>query len=525
MQKRLLSPRWLHIFIVTLLILGIYFRFGNLGRKVYWIDEVYTSLRISGHTETEFIQQVFDGHVVNIKELQNYQQPNPAKGSISTINSLAVESPQHPPLYYVMARFWVQWFGNFPAVTRSLSALISLLVFPCVYWLCLELFGSLTGWVAIALIAVSPFHILYAQEAREYSLWTVTTALSSAALLHAIRLKNIRTWAIYAVTVALGLYTFIFSVFVIIGYALYVIILERLRLSKTVINYLLSTITGVLAFSPWVIVVATNLPRVQSTASWTELKLPFGRLLQGWIIHLSYVFFDLNTGYKHLKLPTVVLLVLVAYSIYFLFRKTPEKVWLFLLTLIGTTSLVLVLPDLILGGMRSIQARYLMPCYLGIPLVVAYLLATKITSGTKRQQKIWQFIFMTIIIGSIVSCTVSSQAEFWWNKSPDKHKYNSQVASIVNRAEKPLLISDDSKVISDSFACRILALSYLLNPKVQLQLVIEPNIPQVPDGFSDVFLFSPSETLRQGIEKQAYRSELVFQRDNFWLWKLASRLR
>jgi len=45
--------------------------------------------------------------------------------------------------------------------------------------------------------------------------------------------------------------------------------------------------------------------------------------------------------------------------------------------------LALVIPDLVLGGMRSIQARYLMPCYLGIPLAVAYLLATQITSPYK----------------------------------------------------------------------------------------------------------------------------------------------
>jgi len=70
---------------------------------------------------------------------------------------------------------------EFPGAIRSLSAIISLLVFPGVYWL-LPGIWVVNGWIAIALIAVSPFHILYAQEAREYSLWTVTIALSSAAL-------------------------------------------------------------------------------------------------------------------------------------------------------------------------------------------------------------------------------------------------------------------------------------------------------------------------------------------------------
>ena len=59
---------------------------------------------------------------------------------------------------------------------RSLSALISLLIFPCIYWLCRELFNvplSVPG-VAIALMAISPIQLVYAQEAREYILWLVT---------------------------------------------------------------------------------------------------------------------------------------------------------------------------------------------------------------------------------------------------------------------------------------------------------------------------------------------------------------
>ena len=41
---------------IVILVLGIFFRFANLEKKVYWIDEGYTSLRISGYTESEFIQ-------------------------------------------------------------------------------------------------------------------------------------------------------------------------------------------------------------------------------------------------------------------------------------------------------------------------------------------------------------------------------------------------------------------------------------------------------------------------------------
>lgn len=152
---------WLRVFIVLLLVLGVFFRFANLGLKVYWEEEAFTSLRISGYTESELIQQVFKGQEIGIENLQKYQRPNPEKSVIDTIKGLAVEEPQHTPLYFIMVRLWVQLFGNSVAVTRSLSAVISLLVFPCVYWLCRELFESpLTAWIAVALIAVSPFHVL-----------------------------------------------------------------------------------------------------------------------------------------------------------------------------------------------------------------------------------------------------------------------------------------------------------------------------------------------------------------------------
>ncbi len=121
-------------------------------------------------------------------------------------------------------RFWLQWFGDSVSARRSLSVFSSLLVFPSLYWLCWELFTSVpVGWVALALIAVSPLHILYAQEAREYSLWTFTTVLSSAVLLHAMRVQTKLSWGMYAVTVILGLYTFSFSAFMIFGHGIYVL--------------------------------------------------------------------------------------------------------------------------------------------------------------------------------------------------------------------------------------------------------------------------------------------------------------
>lgn len=183
-----LSPKWLRILIIAVLVIGIFFRFANLDRKFYWIDETYTSLRISGYTEAELLKQISYQQIISPSDLQKYQQLNSEKTLTDTLNSLTIEDPQHPQLYYILARFWAQGFGSSVTAMRSLPAVISLLVFPCIYWLAWELFdSSIVAWIAIALAAISPYNVLFAQEARQYSLWTVTTILSSATLLRAMR--------------------------------------------------------------------------------------------------------------------------------------------------------------------------------------------------------------------------------------------------------------------------------------------------------------------------------------------------
>jgi len=504
----LLPPTWLRLLIIVVLLLGIFFRFANLDGKVYSGDETKTSLRISGYRGSELFQQVFNGREVGIEDLQKYQQANPERNLLNTIEALAIEDSQHPPLYYTMAHFWVRWFGSSMAATRSLSALISLLAFPCIYWLSLELFeSSLVGWIAIAILAISPFHVLYAQDAREYSLWTVMILLASAALLRAMRLKTKLSWSIYAATVALGLYTHLLSGLVVIGHGVYVAIIEGCRWSRTVTAYLIASLLGLLAFMPWLVSMHT-FAALKSTAK----QVPMFDLVRTWAANPSRIFLDLNLDADepliYLVPPILVIWALIGYSIYFICRKTPKRIWLFIITMIGVTALALMLPDLIFGGRRSSISRFLIPCYLGIQLAVAYLLATQIISKNFLR-KTWQVIMIVLISSGVLSCIVSSQADTWWNKK--NSDTNPQVARIINQASHPLLVSG-----RDSYD-NLLSLSYLLEPKVRLQVVVEPNIPKLSKDFSDVFLFNPTKTLQNRFEKEKnYKIEPVYQPGRLW---------
>ena len=491
---------WLRLLLATLLVLGIFFRLVNLDRKVYSYDEGFTSLRVGGYFNQEVVQQTFNSQVISVADFRQYLGPNPHTSFLDTMRSLAIEDPQHPPLYYLMTRLWMQLFGNSVAAIRSLPALISLLAFPCVYWLCLELFKSPpVGWMAIALLAVSPFHVLYAQEAREYSLWTVTILLSSAALLRAIRLKTRLSWGLYALTLATALYSFLFSVFVAIAHGIYVIV-TQIRLSKTVINYLIATLVGFLAFAPWIWVAIANYPRLQASTNWmTDRKLPPLHLARMWIQNLGIIF--INSGELE-RILFLLILLLVGYAIYFLCRNTSIKVWLFLLTLFGVTSLALALPDLISGGQISTMPRFLIPCYLSIQIIVAYLLSTKMTKPIVRwQQGFWLFVTIALFAGGVFSSGAIAQSEITWNRVKNAHDAN--LARTIHVATKPLVVVNNFQTRYDSNISYLFSFSHLLDAKVKLQLVPANDIPKIPAGFSDIFIYNPcaAQESKRGLDR------------------------
>lgn len=501
-QLYLLPPKWLRFPLIILLVLGIFFRFANFEQKPYWHDEIYTSLRVSGYNAETATRQLYKGQEISIKDLHKYQITSPEKNAIDTIKGLAQEEPQHPPLYYVIARFWAEGFGSSVRVMRLLPVLISLFVFPCLYWLCLELFEeSLVGWVAVALVAVSPLFIRYAQEARQYSLWSVMILLSSAALLRAMRRPTLLNWSFYAATAALSLYTHLFSGLVLMGHGVYVFVSGRFRLSKTFIAYLLAASAGLLLFTPWLKLIVANKQMFSATTDWTKFPLPFLTLLQAWSLNLCRLFISWHPDYNPALIFFVIpIFLLVAYAIYFLCRQSSQRVWLFILTLIGVTASALLVPDLLLGGRRSSVDRYLFPAYLGIQLAVAYLLARKITysSTSNRKLQLWRIVTTVLISGAVLSCAINSQAETWWRWS----EFDVEISRIINQSPHAL-------VISDAPLGGVMPLSHRLNSQVRFLLVHE-KLPNISKGFSHVFLFNPSEKLRSNIELE-YRLKSVYK--------------
>jgi uncharacterized membrane protein len=513
-KKRHAQANYLDAFklcIIVILLVGVVFRVVRLDHKFYAEDEVRTSLRISGYTQTEVIQQIYDHHIIPVESLDKYKFPHPETSLTDTVQVLMTH-PEHPPLYYLMAHVWVKvlmrWFDHPVPVIRSLSFLISLIAFPGIYWLCLELFKSrLIAGLAVALVAISPLHIVYAQEARQYSLWTVAILLSSAALLRAIRINTKINWGVYTATLIMGLYSHLLFGLVAIAQGIYVITTQGFHLNKAVIRYFKSTLIGAIIFLPWSWAIMSYSFQLHKTMSGVEGETSLSRLIDQWFRNINRVFFDGDLGSAN-----IIIVILVIYALYFLWRNAPKRVWLFIVALIGLPALTLMIPDLIFGGSRSTRLRYLIPSYLGIQLTFAYLFGTQMAAVSTWKQRLWRICAITIISGGVIGCVVSSPREVIWSMD-DNSEYYIKIGQVINQATHPLVITDASPI-------QFLILSYRLEPKVWIQPLTELDRSTNFDTFSQVFIFKYSEE-NPDFPSQKFKPqiELAFQRQKLYLWE------
>ena len=171
-------------------------------------------------------------------------------------------------------------------------------LYSCVFWLSRELFESKkAAWLATAILAVSPFHLIYSQEARLYSLWILTTLLASAILLRAISKKTKLWWILYGASLLIGIYTFALFALVMGAHAIYMLLIyvpkiksHPIKIPENFISYILSTAVPVILFLPWLYLLARNLSRAQRNLHWMNIDIGILSLIKLWGLTLARLF-------------------------------------------------------------------------------------------------------------------------------------------------------------------------------------------------------------------------------------------
>jgi uncharacterized membrane protein len=190
------APNWLPILLLLLwTLLGVGLRFINLTSKPLWTDEFSTIVFSLGNS---FLSVPLD-QVISAETLLQPLKPSSTASVNSVVNHLLQES-NHPPLYFVLNYFWLKLFPTTASgivstwSARSLPALIGAVSIPATFvvgWLAVH--SRTVAQTAAALMAISPFGIYLAQEARHYTLPVLEILISLGCLAIAARCLRDRT--------------------------------------------------------------------------------------------------------------------------------------------------------------------------------------------------------------------------------------------------------------------------------------------------------------------------------------------
>ncbi len=494
------------------MILGLFFRCANLDKKVYWVDEVATSLRVAGYTKQEAEVELSKRAIITLADLQKYQKLDDRRNLSFTIAALQ-KSPEHAPLYFLLTRFWLKIFGSSILAIRSLSVIFSLLSIVGLYYLCRELFNShLAGEIAISLMAVSPFFVAYAQEARHYSLWTLTILLSSIFLLRSLRNNNKLDWFLYTVSSSLSLYTSILSFFVAIAQVLYSIIIANQSKKDILKNFYIACICAFFSFTPWLLVMLYNWQKLTDNTSWMREAISLPVMLVIGIYNTFVIFIE-----SPISLPPDLLtiarmtidfslFVIVLIAAYLLGNRTPRKIWLFVLSLGIVPRLIAIAIDIIEGGQTSTAPRYIIPFYLALQLLIAYCLSRGLFAcNNQHHRRKWQLVFVGIVSIGVVSCSFNIDSSPRYQKT--RNFFNREISSIIDRDNTPLIISETKNTLD------LISLSYTLPPDTKLKLIDDrPDITKYLQDYPSLLLFNPSTSLLQKVrDKEKYHVQELYQ--------------
>ncbi len=163
----------------------------------------------------------------------------------------------HPPGYYLLLRGSLTLFGNSEFALRFPSALAGTLAMPLIYQLGRALGGQRWGLVAGLLLALNPFALWYAQEARMYSFLLCLTIVGGYAFWRLVTHPTLGRWLWLALISALSFcvhyFAFVFSL------AQFVYLVASLRQTHRVLRWWVSAqVAALLPFIPWAMAITTR---------------------------------------------------------------------------------------------------------------------------------------------------------------------------------------------------------------------------------------------------------------------------
>jgi uncharacterized membrane protein len=417
---------------------GIAARFWGLETRTFWVDEAFSSLRISGHTYVQ-VTALFDGHVHPATQVASLQETR--RGLAATIASVIHEEPQRGLVYYVAASLWSGVFGATIAAERAFSALFGTIGIALGFLLGRRAARSpLGGFVLAALIALSPFQIAYSQQVREYSLFADCILLGAWLLLRALELPNAVRWSAFGVASIFGLYVEPLYVFILLAAALVVASERPLERAKPA-GFAVAAGVALASFIPLAVLNLQAASRTAVGVSWAGTPYAAQAYVIKWIFNIGATFFDAELANRWWAIALVPLLALAAYAVVDAVRNAGnrDRSSRLALALSGCTSLPFILADLVKQAHYEAITRYQVATWIGLELALALALTAALSSRDTRLRFGSAIAFAFVLACGATSVVVSRPYPIWWenNQSIDSAAIDAAIPGFLS----PIIIA------------------------------------------------------------------------------------
>ena len=486
---------------VALVVLAVAFccvRFVRLQQKLYWVDEVATSEHITTEIDEQIANRLASGEINNIKQVASLIKLSKPTTLSGTVGNLVATDPHHTPPYYLLLNLWSRLFGLEPENLRLLSAVFSLAAVPALYWFALALFRShKIAVISVWLYALSPFELIYAQQAREYSMWILLTLLSSASLVCAARRPRLGSWLLYFLLTSVMLWTHLLSIWIVMAHAVFMGVRSREN-KKALIAFGWAAVLSLFLFAPWLVMIVTR-PSELNDYGGIEKKIAPLLYVETFLLNLSRTILDIGLpSYEHLPyfqwrliVPIFATILLIASGVWLFTRRATSECRT-LVALFGvSTMLPLILADLVAGGRRALLPRYDAPAWIALDLILAFSIVTALS--TEKKLSVWAGRVALLLI---VYCGAYSQWQFlsrttWWTSRPP------------DLAEAALFLAENPNVplaidLSSLDREEMISLAYFLRERRVITIQDQTLNKLYP---SESFIYRPSDGLIRNIEE------------------------
>jgi 4-amino-4-deoxy-L-arabinose transferase-like glycosyltransferase len=176
---------------------------------------------------------------------------------------------------------------------RPPSALLGIVSLPLTYGLARQLTSKPVALGALFVLAISPLHIWYSQEARMYMPLFVASVLNTLVLLQALERGKFLWWALYAGTMALGVFLHIFMVLNGLVHFVWLLLCHRRALLRLVATGIAAAILAAPVMMQWVEVFTRQLNPSTSPAG---ARIAAGDRVGFELAAVPYTFFTYGAG-------------------------------------------------------------------------------------------------------------------------------------------------------------------------------------------------------------------------------------